>query len=61
MGHRSITSMTLYETSELNQNVETYAAKAVTMRGDAEKLIALLCEFHYHAPDDVVVFCKKGD
>jgi hypothetical protein len=59
MGHRSITSTTIYENSELNQDVETYTVKAVTAREEAEKLIALCFEFHYHAPDGVDVFPKK--
>ena len=59
MGHRSITSTTIYENSEPNQDVETYTVKAVTTREEAEKLIALGYEFHYHAPDGVDVFRKK--
>ena len=59
MGHRSITSTAIYENSEPNQNVETYTVKAVTTREEAEKLIALGYEFHYHAPDGVDVFRKR--
>ena len=44
---------------EPNQNVETYTVKAVTTREEAEKLIALGYEFHYHAPDGVDVFRKR--
>jgi integrase len=59
MGHRSITSTTIYENSEPNQNVETYITKAITTGEEAEKLIALGYEFHYHAQDGVDIFRKK--
>jgi len=59
MGHRSITSTTIYENSEPNQDVETYTVKAVTTREEAEKLIALGYEFHYRTPDGVDLFRKK--
>jgi hypothetical protein len=45
--------------SKPNQDVETFTVKAVTTREEAEKLIALGYEFHYHAPDGVDVFRKK--
>jgi integrase len=51
MGHRSITSTTIYENSMPNQDVETYMVKAVTSKEEAEKLIALGYEFHYRAAD----------
>jgi hypothetical protein len=59
MGYRSIDSTTIYENSEPNQDVETYIAKAVTTREEAEKLIALGYEFHYHAQDGADIFRKK--
>ena len=59
MGHRSITSTTIYENSEPNQDVETYTVKAVTTREEAEKLMALGYEFHYHTQDGVDLFRKK--
>ena len=59
MGHRSITSTTIYENSEPNQDVETYTVKAVTSRGEAENLIALGYEFHYRTQDGVDLFGKK--
>jgi hypothetical protein len=37
MGHRSITSTTIYEDREPNQDVETYTVKAVRTREEAEK------------------------
>ena len=60
MGHRSITSTTIYENSEPNQDVETFMVKAVTSREGAEKLIALGYEFHYRTADGVDLFRKKG-
>jgi len=59
MGHRSITSTTIYENSEPNQDVETYTVKAVTNREEAEKLIALGYEFHYRTQDGIDLFRKK--
>jgi integrase len=59
MGHRSITSTTIYENSEPNQDVETFMVKAVTSREEAEKLIALGYEFHYRTADGVDLFRKK--
>jgi len=59
MGHRSITSTTIYENSEPNQNVETYTVKAVTTREEAEKLMALGYEFNYHTQDGVDLFRKR--
>jgi len=59
MGHRSITSTTIYENSEPNQEVETYTVKAVTTREEAEKLMALGYEFHYRTQDGVDLFRKK--
>jgi hypothetical protein len=59
MGHRSITSTTIYENSEPNLDVETYAVKAVVMMEEAEKLIALGYEFHYRASDGVDIYRKR--
>ena len=59
MGHRSITSTTIYENSEPNQDVETYTVKAVTTREEAEKLMTLGYEFHYRTEDGVGLFRKK--
>jgi len=59
MGHRSITSTTIYESSEPNHDVETYTVKVVTTREEAEKLIALGYEFHYRTQDGVDLFRKK--
>ncbi|MFP3985195.1 MAG: tyrosine-type recombinase/integrase [Candidatus Bathyarchaeia archaeon] len=59
MGHRSITSTTIYENSEPNMDIETYTVKAVTSREEAEKLMALGYEFHYHTQDGVDLFRKK--
>ena len=59
MGHRSITSTTIYENSEPNQDVETYTVKAVNTREEAEKLIALGYEFHYRTADGVDLFRKR--
>jgi hypothetical protein len=39
--------------------VETYTVKAVTTREEAEKLMALGYEFHYHTQDEVDLFRKK--
>ncbi|MCW4001784.1 MAG: site-specific integrase [Candidatus Bathyarchaeota archaeon] len=38
MGHRSITSTTIYENSESNQEVEQYTIKAVASKKEAIKL-----------------------
>jgi len=59
MGDRFITSTTIYENSEPNQDVEAYTVKAVTSREEAEKLMALGYEFHYHKQDGVDLFRKK--
>lgn len=59
MGHRSITSTTIYENSEPNQDVETYTVKAITTKEEAERLIALGYESHYRTPDGVDLFRKK--
>jgi hypothetical protein len=50
---------TIYENSEPNQDVETYAVKAVTTMEEADKLIALSYEFHYRTIDGVDLFRKK--
>jgi hypothetical protein len=59
MGHRSITSTAIYENSEPNQDVETYTVKAVTIREEAEKFMALGYEFHYRTQEGVDLFRKK--
>jgi hypothetical protein len=59
MGHRSITSTTIYGNSEPNQDVETYTVKAVFTREEAEKLIALGYKFHYRTAEGVDLFRKK--
>jgi hypothetical protein len=59
MGHRSITNTAVYENSMPNQDVETYMARAVTSKKEAETLIALGYEFHYRTTDGVDLFRKK--
>jgi site-specific recombinase XerD len=59
MGHRCITSTAIYENSEASEDVESYTVKAVTTREEAEKLIALGYEFHYHTRDGADLFRKK--
>jgi len=59
LGHRSITSTTIYENSEPNQDVETYTVKAVTTQEEAEKLMTLGYEFHYRTQEGVDLFRKK--
>jgi len=45
MGHRSITSTTIYENSEPNQNVETYTSKVAALDDEKLKLLNLGYEY----------------
>jgi site-specific recombinase XerC len=58
MGHRSITSTTIYENSEPNQEVEQYTIKAVTSKEEAIQLGELGYE-PFDAVDGVKLYRKR--
>lgn len=58
MGHRSITSTTIYENSEPNQEVEQYTIKAVTSKEEATQLGELGYE-PFDTVDGVKLYRKR--